>query len=262
MKLTTGKSVLVALGLFFLFYPSIQALESTEVIIEKMIKAHGGMKKWKKAPTVSFKDAWYIGSSTTPSISRVMVEQNSRRAYLDFPRQNAFVSWDGEKAWIEGGEIKMPPRFVALLNYYFVNLPWLTQDPGVNLSEPKILTLFDDPTPTIAINMTFDKNVGDTPDDYYLLYIDPKTYQWKGCEYIVTYPSLLPDGKKAKPSHILLVDDYETVNDLIVPSKYTIYKKDHSVYARCDIGDWSFKKPFDESRMEMPASARLDTSLK
>ena len=38
-----------------------------------------------------------------------------------------------------------PPRFLALLNYYFLNLLWLTQDPGVIFASPQTARLWDDP---------------------------------------------------------------------------------------------------------------------
>jgi len=39
-----------------------------------------------------------------------------------------------------------------------------------------------------------------------------------------------------------------------------IIEKNHSLYATCEIRDWSFKKPFAAARMTMPAGAVIDTS--
>ena len=46
------------------------------------------------------------------------------------------LAWDGRRAWSENWNAPYPPRFMALLNYYFLNLPWLTSDPGVILGDP------------------------------------------------------------------------------------------------------------------------------
>ena len=181
------------------------------------------------------------------TVSRVTVEQGSRRSYIDYPGTEMRMGWDGEKAWSENWQLPYPPRFMALLNYYFVNLPWLTQDPGVVLGEPGTAKLWDDATEYITIRMTYEAGVGDTPDDYYVLYIDPITRLIKACEYTVTYGELLPEGVESTPPHILVYDEFETVSGLQVPVHYTVYEKDHTLYASCDIEEWSFGKPFEDS---------------
>ena len=148
---------------------------------------------------------------------------------------------------------------MALLNYYFVNLPWLTQDPGVSLGDPEEGILEGDDTKYQTVLMTFGKGVGDTPDDYYKLYIHPTTHQLKACEYVVTYKSLLPEGVAHSPVHRLVYDEWSQVEGLSVPTRYTIYEQD-KIYASCTIRNWSFSKPFDTTRMSMPNDAVLDES--
>ncbi|MGH7454436.1 MAG: DUF6503 family protein [bacterium] len=225
-----------------------------------MISAHGGLEKWRLAPTVSFEDHFLPAGAQKPSISQVTVEQGPWRVYLDFPETNARIAWDGKQAWSVNWQAPYPPRFLVLLNYYFLNLPWLTMDPGVILSEPGKAKLWDDPTEYITVKMTFEAGVGDTPDDYYVLYIDPKSHRLKACEYIVTYASLLPPGVEATPPHILVYEAFATVDGLVVPTRYSIYEKNHSLYATCEIRSWSFKKPFDTARMTMPPDAVIDAS--
>jgi len=232
----------------------------SETIIAAMISAHGGMEKWRAAPTVSFEDLFRPAGAANATASRVTVEQGLRRAYLDFPESKARVAWDGKQAWSENWQAPFPPRFIALLNYYFLNLPWLAMDPGVVLGEPGNAKLWDDPAEYITVKMTFEAGVGDTPGDYYVLYIDPKSHRLKACEYIVTYAALLPVGVAATPPHILVYEEFATVDGLVVPTRYSIYEKNHALYATCEIRDWSFKKPFDAARMTMPAGAVIDAS--
>ncbi len=231
-----------------------------EWVINKMIEAHGGMDAWVSAPTVTFVDEFRSGESESGMPSRVTVEQKSRRAYIDFPGTDMRMSWDGERAWSENWALPYPPRFLALLNYYFLNLPWLARDPGINLPKPETDPIFTEPTEYITVRMTFDAGVGDTPDDYYKIYVDPESYLLKATEYIVTYRSLLPEGVDSTPPHLLVFDEHTTVDGLVVPTHYTIYELDGSIYASCAVSDWSFNQPFDESRMKMPAGAVLDES--
>ena len=46
----------------------------------------------------------------------------------------------------------------------------------------------------------------------------------------------------------------------MVPAHYTIYQTDQTIYASCAFTDWSFSDPWDESWMEMPEGAVLDTT--
>ena len=216
------------------------------------------MEAWAAAPTVAFTEEFRQGEATSGFPGRVIVEQRARRAMLDYNGMRAF--WDGEKAWSVNWMVPMPPRFLALLNYYFVNLPWLTRDDGVNLGEPGTARLWDDPTEYITVKMTFDAGVGDTPDDYYVLYIHPETHQLRANEYIVTYRALLPEGVAATDPHILVYDEYTEVDGLVVPTHYTIYENDRSIYGSCVISDWSFSEPWDASWMEMPEGAVVDVS--
>ncbi len=240
--------------------PEVEQPEPGRVIVRQMIEAHGGLEKWHSAPTVSFEASLLPPGASSPLVHRVAVEQGSRRAYLDFPEMGARISWDGEKAWSENWQGPFPPRFFALLSYYFMNLPWLAADPGVNLSEPGIGTLWDDPTEYITVKMTFGPGVGDTPEDYYILHIDPDSYRLRAAELTVTYAAVLPPDIDVM-TEVIVYEEFATVDGLAVPTKASIYGKDRSPLASFpEVRDWSFNKPFDESRMVMPSDAVFDTS--
>jgi hypothetical protein len=227
-------------------------------IVHEMIAAHGGMDAWKSSPTVSFDDEFTSANGSTRA-SHVVVEQSRRRAYIDLAGSTARLAWDGHRAWGVNWDSKTPPRFLALLDYYFADLPWLTMDPGVLLSDRGTLQIKDDPTEYRVVLMTFEPGTGDTPHDYYRLYIDPVTKRLHACAYVVTYKALMPPGRDSTPEHLLVYEDYSTVNGLVVPVRYTIYEGDH-VMAHCTLRDWSFSAPFDETRMTMPGGAVVDTT--
>lgn len=236
------------------------AAQQTDEIIDRMIAAHGGMADWKAAPTISFTDEFRPGAAKEGMPSHVVVEQGSRRAYIDYPDTKMKLTWDGKQCWTENWQLPTPPRFLAQLNYYFLNLPWLVKDKGVVLGEPGTQVLPGDPAEYISIHMGFEATIGDTPEDYYILYIDPDSYRLHGYTYIVTYKDALPEGILVSPEHLLVFDELVQVEGLHMPSHYTIYDLDHNVYATCAVRDWSLQKPFDESRMQMPEGAVIDTS--
>lgn len=226
-------------------------------IVQEMIAAHGGMQAWQSAATVSFEDEFVIPHLLS-QVSRVVVEQSRRRSYID-TSEGASLCWDGTRAWSRGWHSPVPPRFLALLNFYFLDMPWLTQDPGVKLGVPGVGSLANDATEYVTVLMTFEPGTGDTPHDYYRLYIDPSTKRLKAFGYVVTYKSVLPPGVASSPEHILVYDEMASVGSLLVPTRYTIYEGS-AVYATCTVRNWAFDKPFDASRMTMPAEAVLDTS--
>jgi hypothetical protein len=225
-----------------------------------MTEAHGGMKAWASAPTVSWEDDFRIGEAPAGLVSRVTVEQGPRRAYIDYPGTPMRLAWDGTQAWSESWNVPYPPRFLALLNYHFLNLPWLASDPGVVLSEFGQRTLPGDTTEYFSMKITYEPGTGDTPRDYYRLYVHPESHLLKAVDYIVTYKAILPEGVTESPPNTLVYGDFTEVNGLKVPTRYTIYQADGTVYATADIREWSFEQPFDEGRMSMPAGATLDTS--
>jgi hypothetical protein len=230
-------------------------------IVARMVAAHGGMEKWRDAPSVSFTEEWTTPRSSAPRVSHVIVEQGRRRALKVYPETGEKIGWDGKKAWSLHWTYPAPPRFVVGLTYYFANLPWLVEDPGVVLGEPRTAELQDDPTHYISIRVTYEPGVGDTPDDYYILFIDPKTYELHGCEYVVTYPGLVPEGMAHTPPHVLVYGPLVTVEGLKVPSRFDIYGKNGSAYGSCELSDWSFHEPFDAAMVEMPKGAVVDVSM-
>lgn len=247
-------------ALTFLPQPLEASSAKAEKVVDAMIEAHGGMKAWAEAPTVSWHDAFLPTGAPAAIEAQITVEQGPRRAYADYPGTEMSFAWDGEKAWSENWGLPFPPRFMALLNYHFLNLPWLAKDPGVHLGEPGTGTLEGDATEYITVKITYGEGVGDTPKDYYILYIHPETHQLKACEYIVTYRAILPEGVESGGPNTLIFDTFAEVNGLLVPTHYSIYQADGSPYATCKVESWSFEKPFDESRMAMSEGAVEDTS--
>ncbi len=102
--------------------------------------------------------------------------------------------------------------------------------------------------------------MGDTPDDYYILYIDPNNNRLRAAELTFTYADVLPPDVDVM-TEVIVYEEFATVDGLTVPVKASIYGKDHAPLASFpEVRDWSFSQPFDESRMVMPSNAVLDTS--
>ncbi|MFQ5486550.1 MAG: hypothetical protein ACE5DO_14630 [Desulfobacterales bacterium] len=141
------------------------------------------------------------------------------------------------------------------------NIVWKTQDEGVHLGAPeRKANLFPGADKDyITIKMKFDKGVGITWDDYYLLYIDPDTYLLKGCLINQTYAAILRPGMDAMQQHFV-IKNYKDMAGLKMPGEFTTYFANYAKLADGKFYNWQANVEFDESRLEMPEGGLLDTS--
>jgi hypothetical protein len=76
-------------------------------------------------------------------------------------------------------------RFHLLTWPYFAALPMKLADPGAHLQLLGERSLRGKVYQ--AVRLTFDPGVGDTPEDWYVLYRDPSSGRLAAAAYIVTY---------------------------------------------------------------------------
>lgn len=113
----------------------------------------------------------------------------------------------------------------------------------------------------LAVRMTFHEGIGDSPRDYYLLFVHPQTHRLRATEYVSTYAGVMPPGLKAAPPNRVLYEEHVTVSGLLVPTRYEFFVKEgHKPLATVRVREWSFSKPFDASRLTMPPGGVVDTS--
>ena len=240
-------------------------------IVERMLDAHGGFDTWKSKDTVAFHSHLKVhfgNDNWVPFWEEATVEIPTRRVYAVLPNPDGTsgrIAFDGSQAWSAGelrGIARAPARFTAWRNFYLFHLPWMTQDPGVRLAAPTTekLALLDQNMH--AIRMTFESGVGDTPKDFYVLYIDPETYQLRAAEYVMTYASMMQGGAEASPASIFVWEETATVEGLLVPTRYSVYwSADGSLAVKDgEISEWSFGSPFDPKLLEIPPDGVADTS--
>lgn len=244
----------------------VYSTPDTRVTIEAMVAAHGGMEKWQSVPTISYEHAMTDPSEPDdPWVTIEVTEQGSRRCYQTWPRDNATLGFDGETTWTVGWMRGNPPKMMAGISYFFLNLPWITQDDGVILEQVGTAKLPTQTKDYIIVKMTYDPSTGASPHEYYLLHIDPDTHLLKGVEYTVTWAGLLdafqmpPEVEFLGPS-VKVYNEYADIGGLKITTDYTTYGKDGIVYGLHTVKDLSLSKPFDESQVEMPEGAEIDST--
>jgi len=120
------------------------ASEETKRVVEAMVDAHGGIDRWRAAPSIRFDDIMYMPFHERENFAwwaaHEVIDQKTRQVWQNWPMDDAMIGYDGEKVWSTNWNKGNPPSSMVHFFYYFVNLPWLTQDDGVILSE---VTRFD-----------------------------------------------------------------------------------------------------------------------
>lgn len=272
MKTTISKLPLIALILATVLvslesYAQKAKFASPQIesLVGEMTKAHGGLDRWREAASIQFNTNLVAVTGMFPEYNEeVCIDPVSRAAYLKFPGSTGRIAFDGNEAWSAGerrGLAAAPPRFTAWRNFYLLNIPFVIHDEGVYLSELSEAKLPGKSKAFKTIKMTFGEDTGDTPKDYYLLYIDPATHALAALEYNMTFASMLPQGMESLPTSLLTFEEYTTVDKFRMPVHYKVFFKEGNQFIiEGKVSSWNFSAPFDRSMMDKPADAQIDQS--
>jgi len=169
--------------------------------------------------------------------------------------------FDGSKAWVSPADAEFPrARFHLLTWPYFLAAPFKLDDPGTNLDERGVQQL--DGRNYLTAKLTFDEGVGDAPDDWYLLYVDPVTSQLKAMAYIVTYGGVEPDQAEQE-IHAITYENFGIVNGVVLSTKWRFWHWNEEQGIHGDpIGEVTLKNvrfaEAEEGTFDKPADARED----
>lgn len=271
--MTKLSTTLIALGLAFSLFAKgpNYATKETREIIEQMVEAHGGYDKWKSLETLSFTTAMHSESLGFVRfwIKDQTVDMQTRRTYQDWPLFGSKLAFDGEKVWGIDWRIGNPPSHQQSVFFYYLNLPWLTQDDHVVLSEAEKLkhVAFDNEVYKIVMSYSEVPTVGKSKKDTYTLYIDSESYLLVGYEYTVGYGPMLDVMNIPKDQEVfgpmLRKHNYiAELDGLKFPILFTTHSADmKQQYGDHAIYDIKLNGDFDESRMVAPENAILDPAL-
>lgn len=260
----------ISFGLLAAKGPKYASKETREVV-EKMIDAHGGYDQWASIKTLSFSNAMYSESLGLLRfwIHDQVVDMQNRRSYQDWPVVGSKLSFDGEQVWTENWRVGNPPGHQQSVFFYYLNLPWLTQDDHVMLSDTELIThkAFDNDVYVVEMGYEKSPTVGKSAKDRYKLYIDSQTYLLVGYEYVIGYGPLLdvmgiPKEQEVFGPVFRKNNYFGDINGLKFPLLFTTHDPelttqygDHAVY------DVRIDEEFDESRMIAPPHAVVDPAV-
>lgn len=185
---------------------------------EPIETAHGE-DAWERAEAVSAELSVSMGGNQILA-GRMLFTPEVGKARLEVADGTVAV-FDGERAWVSPAAAELPQARFHLLTWpYFLAAPFKLRDPGSHLEDLGTRPL--DGVEHPAARLTFDPGVGDSPDDWYLVYRDPATDRLAAMAYVVTYSGRSAEEAGAEP-HAITYHDFEQVDGATLPTTWRLW---------------------------------------
>ena len=170
---------------------------------------------------------------------------------------------DGKDAWVAPADAELPPgraRFMLLTWPYFIAAPFKLADPGTSIEDAGKKPL-DAHRILPAGKLTFSENVGDSPEDWYMVYRDPDNDRLAAMAYIVTYGKSADDAEESP--HMVIYETYEEVDGVTLPTRMSFWNwspvmgKIGEPLGEVNVSGYQFIEPEDDL-FTKPEGARID----
>ena len=197
---------------------------SGRALVMESIVAHVGKEKWYNSGQLQFRWTYHMtdrGPDVVVDTIQTVDPKTLAVKHEVVGKEITFGMSDGVD-WIrpEGTEFTPPPRFWALTPTYFLGIPFVFNDENANFTVLPDAMDFQGKAYT-QVKITYNKQAGDSPDDYYVLLIDPETKVTRGAYYTVTSNLLGLD--KVGPPKFISLDDLQDVGGLKLASGHKTY---------------------------------------
>ena len=179
----------------------------------KVFDTHGGLDTWRTAQILSFNKGEEVHT----------VDLSSRKTLINTPEYT--LGFNGKEVWLHeevSGSFKGNPDFYYNLYFYFYAMPFVLADNGIVYEEVKALTFKGIKYPGIKIS--YEANIGTSPDDNYIIYYHPESYKMEWLAYTVTFNS----KETSEKYNIIRYNAWENVEGLVLPKEITWYNKDEN----------------------------------
>ncbi|HAI10440.1 MAG TPA: hypothetical protein DCM28_01965 [Phycisphaerales bacterium] len=191
---------------------------SDTVMAKRVAQAHGGWH-WTRSRSLQTDIKLSFGGKVRLT-GTLLTDRAGGKVRLTLTDGTVLV-YDGNQVWMSPPDANVArPRFDALTWSYFLVAPFKLNDAGSHLQNLGTLPFMGD-RQLAAGKLTFGQGVGDTPDDWYVIYVDPQTRWLRGMAYIVTYGK---DVSTAESNpHAITYDNYVKLAGVILPRTWTFW---------------------------------------
>ncbi len=208
--------------------------QSGEELVHESMAAHGGLEAWYGSGLLQFRWKYFMTDRGPEAVVDTLQVFDPATMNIAHEAEGGKIRFGkaGDQYWIlpEDAEFEPLPRFWALTPIYFFGLPFVFNDESAKFSRLDQKIEFEGKL-YLQVRISFDKSAGDSPDDYYVLLIDPDTKLTRGAYYIVT--SSLLDRDKIGPEKFISLDDLQDFGGLKLASAHRTFEmKDGKIGAQ------------------------------
>ena len=156
--------------------------------------------------------------------SNIMVTMLTNSSKIRIDKEDSIsIVYDGEKVFITPpdttSEAYKRARFDIFTWSYFFAIPYKLNDSGTKWKILEEETLNNQTYSTAKLS--FEKEIGDSPEDWYLLYADKETNRLEVMVYIVTYSKSYEEANK-KPGAIRY-EKYTSIENIPFATQWTFW---------------------------------------
>lgn len=210
--------------------------------ISKVFAAHGGLDAWNKMQSLVFTMEKPDGEEVTTT------DLKNRKSLIEMPKHT--IGFNGEDVWLkhkDTTQYKGNAKFYYNLMFYFYAMPFILADDGIIYENTDPLVFEGKTYPGIKI--AYEAGVGESPEDEYIMYYNPETFQMEWLGYTVTFFS----KEKSAEFHFIKYGDWQTVENIVLPKTLTWYNYENNLPTekRNDL-------PFTNIKL---SKAKLDASI-
>lgn len=135
-------------------------------------------------------------------------------------KDSSELTFNGKNVYLSLASVEKPSaRFDIFTWSYFFALPYKIDDHGTTLSDFKNKDL--NGKEFNVEKLTFGENVGDSPDDWYVLYQNKETNLLHAASYIVTLNQSVEEGEK--DPHAIVYSKYQKLDDISIAHRWDFF---------------------------------------
>ena len=206
----------ITILIIFLF-TSLQFANAENNFVSGIEKAHK-KDEFLSKKAVSFDINIFFGGNKAFK-GKVTTLTDSTKIRMDLDNGVSLV-FDGEKVYQTPSDAEYErARFDIFTWSYFFLFPYKLSDPGTVWNDYENNKLADQSFD--AQKLTFADDVGDSPDDWYIVYAEPETNVIKYSSYIVTFFASKEEAEK--DPHAIEFSKYEEVDGIPISKRWEFW---------------------------------------
>ena len=207
------------------FQTEISLASPAKKLVLESIAAHGGMTKWHNNGLLAFRWTYHLEDKEPKVVVDTVqtVDPVSHSVVHEVLYSNIRFGIDNNKHWISPINAKFSPphKFWALTPYYFIGMPFVYNDSNANYEQLEETIAFEDQD-YLQVKITYKSGTGDSPDDYYVLLIHPKTKLTRGAYYTVTNKLVAANGVGS--AKFITLDNLQNINGVLLAGGHRTFR--------------------------------------